>query len=177
MMNNIKAIIKDKLLPFVRRHRVLFGGAGMVLLGLVTWSTFSFSEADPIIDVPTDSVTVVVQTLTEPLVLPPAGDTTINISKKIASMKNDSAKISQDSQRDRNMEKSCDELLAEYKKVIEELIASDYSSEAYTKYTTFGMIKDENGMMRLGPKLASCKQDPVYMKAFDEIDKKLINGN
>ena len=173
----MKVYIKETLLPLARRHRVILGGVGVVLLCAITWRTCAPGEADPILDVPTDSVTAVVNTLTEPLVLPPPGDTTINTGKKIASMKNDSAKIAQDAQRDKNMEKSCDELLAEYKKVIEELIASDYSSEAYTKYTTFGMIKDENGMMRLGPKLASCKQDPVYMKAFDEIDKKLINGN
>lgn len=169
--------IKEKLITIARQNRAIITVVAVVLLGVITWRTCAPGQGDPIIDVPLDSVAVVVHNLTPPLVLPAAGDTSVNMGRKIASMKNDSAKIAQDSRRDKNMEKPCDELLAAYKKVVDELVASDFSEEAYTKYTTFGMIKDDNGLLRLGPKLAACKEDPAFKQAFDEIDKRLITTN
>lgn len=176
-MNNIKTIFR-KLQPLIRRYRVILTGAVVILLASLTWIRVRYTqESDVLQDVPVDTVQAVVEDLTIPVILPPAGDTSVNISKKLESVRNDSIKIVNDLKYDKNLNKSCDEMLAEYKKLVDELISSNYESGAYARYTSFGMIKGENGDLRIGPKLAACKQDSAFSKAFDEIDKRLTNGN
>ena len=177
-MNKIKSTFISAFGAMIRRHRWVLAGVLAFIVITLTILRVRYAAAEQIaVEVQVDSVAAVVNNLTTAVVLPPAGDTSVNVSKKVASVRNDSIKIAQDAQHDKNMEKSCEDILAEYKKVVEELIASNYANEAYLKYTSFGMISDEKGNLRIGPKLAACKQDLAFQKAFDEIDKLLVNGN
>jgi hypothetical protein len=162
----------------IPRRNWLMGLVGAVLLiGLLIELKDHFREINPVQPVPEDTVANVFNQLTGDIEAPSAGDTSVDFTRKKESRKNDSLKIAQDLQIDKNVQTPCDALLAEYRKIVDELVASNYSSAAMAKYSEFGMIKDENGYMRPGPKLSACKQDSLFQKAFDEIDEKMMNSN
>jgi hypothetical protein len=162
----------------VRRYRFAIAGAVFLAVCLIGWRLLSGGQAASEASVVPEEVrNDLVKRLTDPTAIIPDGDTTVDKQKKSESVENDIRQIREDAQKDKNVEKSCEEILAEYKAIVEDLLAHNYESSTFEKYNTFGMIKGADGTMRPGPKLGACKQDSAFLKAFDEIDKRLTNGN
>jgi hypothetical protein len=107
---------------------------------------------------------------------PLPGDTMVDMAKKQVSRENDLRKITEDLGKDKNAVKPCEVLLEEYRVLVEAYIRSNFSEATYKKYEAFAYIQDEDGNIRPAPKLEACKQDSVYRKAFDDLDRQMTSN-
>lgn len=170
------SMVKNFIISSLKKYKYYYTAITFAITILIVRQFAACSSQPPITAVAPTTVDNVANQLIPADPSPVPGDTMVDIAKKQASRKEDSLKIVIDLAKDKNAETPCEVLLEEYRVLVEAYIRSNFSETTYKKYEAFAYIQDEDGNIRPAPKLEACKQDSVYRKAFDDLDRQMTSN-
>jgi hypothetical protein len=174
---NLKTYFQEKVQPFLVRNRLFLGGGTAIIVIFSAWGYLQGCKNNrPEVVVTPETKDSVVAIIIQPPSIT-LTDGSVDIEKATESHAADVKKVTEDLKKDIIAESPCDSILRVYGMIINEMLATNYSKTSMDKYRGFGRIMDENGIERMGPKMAACQQDSLFRKAFDDLDRKMTNGN